>query len=88
MDKNQKAEIQFPCKWEFRLIVMAETAEKSRALAAAVISSCAQAQVVAGESSGGGKYCALRVSCEVLSMDHARELAASLSKVDGVRFML
>ena len=88
MDKAKKAEIQFPCRWEFRLIVMAETVDSSRALASGIVKECKDPQITAGESSGGGKYCALRVSCEVASKDHAKELAEKLAKVDGVRFML
>ncbi|MBE6355780.1 MAG: DUF493 domain-containing protein [Lentisphaerae bacterium] len=88
MGKTQNAEIQFPCRWEFRLIVMAETVEKSRAEASGKVAGCKDLQITAGESSGGGKYCALRVACEVDSMVHAKELAAELSKVHGVRFML
>lgn len=88
MDKTKKAELQFPCRWEFRLIVMADSAEKSRALASGIVKECKEVQITTGECSGGGKYCALRISCKVTSMEHAKELAAELSKVDGVRFML
>ncbi|MBR7130679.1 MAG: DUF493 domain-containing protein [Lentisphaeria bacterium] len=87
---NKKGEeIKFPCQWEFRLIAIAAEAEKTRAAVDAIDKAeNAGFTVSAGESSGGGKYQALRVSCSVNSMEHARLLAGKLSKADGVKFMI
>lgn len=82
---SSKKEIKFPCRWEFRLITMAETCEKSRAGVSAISK---EFEIVPGEISGGGKYQALRVACQVCSIDEARELAAALGKVEGVRFLI
>ncbi len=86
---NKKAEIQFPCRWEFRLIAMTGTAEKTRVAAEAIgQAENAAFEITAGESSGGGKYTALHVACEVDCIERARALAALLAKAEGVRFIL
>ena len=87
MDK--KAEIQFPCRWEFRLITMTGSTEKTQAAVKAIgQAENAAFEITTGESSGGGKYTALRVACEVDCIERARTLAALLSKAEGVRFIL
>ena len=87
---NKKdAEIKFPCAWEFRLIVnggeipLTETAVKELDAA-----ENAGFTVIHGEASAGGKYCALRISCQVDSLTRARELAGKLGKLPGVKFMI
>jgi putative lipoic acid-binding regulatory protein len=87
--EKKKQEIQFPCRWEFRLIAAAETIEKTEAEAEAIgKAENAGFEISAGESSGSGKYSALRIACEVDSLERARSLAALLSKVEGVRFLI
>ena len=88
MDKK-KPEIKFPRLWEFRLIAVAETMEQTKAAVAALGSARSTVfDTAPGESSGSGKYAALRVSCQVASMDEAREIAGALGKLDGVRFLI
>ena len=82
-------EIKFPCRWEYRVIAIAPEVEKSRA-AVTLIGAAEDTvfEIIPGGLSGGGKYQALRVSCSVNSMEHARLLAGKLSKADGVKFMI
>lgn len=88
MSSTQK-EIQFPCRWEFRLIAMADSSEKTRSGIAAVGNSLQkELEIVPGEASGGGKYQAIRVACQVGSIEEARELAGAFGKVEGVRFLI
>ena len=86
---NKKQELQFPCRWEFRLVAVAETLENTRAAVEAVNETeKAGFEITAGESSGSGRYTALRVACEVDSLERARSLASILSKIEGVRFLI
>lgn len=86
---NDAAKIKFPCQWEFRLIASAPESEKVRSQVVAIgKAENADLTIIAGEVSGGGKYQAIRVSCEVDSIERARELASLFSKVEGVRFLL
>ncbi|MBR7120816.1 MAG: DUF493 domain-containing protein [Lentisphaeria bacterium] len=88
MDKK-KAEIKFPCRWEFRLIAATGTLDETRAAVCNIgEKENAAFEITDGESSGSGKYTALRVACEVDCIERARSLAASLSKAEGVRFLL
>ena len=88
MDKKQK-EIKFPCTWEFRLIV---NAPESESVIAAIKSLDAREntgfKTIRGEASKGGKYSSLRVSCEVDSLAMAKDLAAALGALPGVKFMI
>ena len=86
---NNAKEIKFPCRWEFRLIAHAPQVNETRSAVAAIgEAEKVEFEVTAGESSGGGNYAALRVSCMVGSLDQARALAGKLSKADGVKFTL
>ena len=86
---DDKQKIKFPCRWEFRLIAMAESCEKTRASVAAIgTARKKELEVISGEASGGGKYQALRVACQVDSIEEARELAGMLGKAEGVRFLI
>ena len=87
--KKTPAEIKFPCQWEFRLIVNGAESENVTAGIREVDSvEHAGFKIASGEASAGGKYCALRVSCEVDSLERARQLAARLSTLPGVKFMI
>lgn len=86
---NKKAEIQFPCRWEYRLFAQAETVDKTKAAVTAIgEAENTHFEIADGSSSGSGKYAALRVSCEVDCIEKARSLAALLGKAEGVRFLL
>ena len=86
---DEANKIKFPCQWEFRLIAFAPEAEKVRAQVDALgKAENADFSIIAGEVSGGGKYQAVRVSCEVDSIESARSLASKLSTLEGVRFLL
>ena len=85
---NKKdTEIKFPCRWEYRVI--ASEAEKSRA-ALSLISAAENVvlEITSGGVSGGGSYQALRVACEVASLEQAHHLSALFSKAEGVKFVL
>ncbi len=86
---KKEPEIKFPCRWEYRVIAIASEAEKSRA-ALSLISEAEKIafEIESGGVSGGGKYHALRVACEVGSLEQAHSLAALLSKAEGVKFVL
>jgi putative lipoic acid-binding regulatory protein len=87
--EKKKQEIQFPCRWEFRLIAAAETIEKTEAEAEAIgKAENAGFEISAGESSGSGKYNTIRTACTVGSIEQARSLADKFSKLDGVRFLI
>ena len=82
-------EIKFPCRWEYRVIAIAPEVEKSRA-AVTLIGAAEDTvfEISPGGLSGGGKYQALRVACEVPSLDKAHHIAELLSKAEGVKFVL
>ena len=87
--KDNKKEIQFPCRWEFRLFAAMETLDKTKSAAAELGKSRGlDFEISVGESSASGKYTALRVACQVDSIEQARELAGALGKLEGVRFLL
>lgn len=87
--KETKKEIQFPCRWEFRLFAAMETLDKTQAAAIELGKSRnLDFEISIGESSASGKYTALRVACQVGSIEQARELAGELGKLEGVRFLL
>lgn len=89
MSQEKKQEIQFPCQWEFRLVTEAATLTDSRSEVEAIgQSENAGFSITAGENSKSGKYAAIRVACEVDSLERARELAKRLSTVKGVRFLI
>ncbi len=87
--KKENAEIKFPCTWEFRLIV---DAPETESVLASINSLDAREkcgfQTVSGEASKGGKYASLRISCVVDSRERAKELAAALGALPGVKFMI
>ncbi|MBO5667748.1 MAG: DUF493 domain-containing protein [Lentisphaeria bacterium] len=87
--ENNTGKIQFPCRWEYRIITNGSCTGQSREAIAAIGSSEKVAlEITSGESSGNGKYTALRVACEVASLEQARELARLFSQAEGVRFVL
>ena len=45
-------------------------------------------EITSGGVSGGGSYQALRVACEVASLEQAHHLSALFSKAEGVKFVL
>ena len=86
---QEKKEIQFPCRWEFRLIVDATTSDRSRNEVSKISESeNVGFEVTDGENSKSGKYVTIRVACEVDSLERARALAKMLSTVQGVRFLI
>ena len=86
---GETGQIKFPCRWEFRLIAGNESLEKTRAAVAEIGKrEHADFEVTDGDLSPGGRYAALRVSCEVDSRERATALAAALSRADGVRFLI
>ncbi|MBE6389060.1 MAG: DUF493 domain-containing protein [Lentisphaerae bacterium] len=87
--KNNSEKIKFPCRWEFRVITDGSLTARSRAAVAGIGEQENVAlEITDGESSGGGKYTALRVAGEVVSLEQARELAKLFSRAEGVRFVL
>lgn len=87
--KKEQPEIKFPCPWEFRLIVNAAEVENVLAgIKDLDDRENAGFQTVSGEKSNGGKYASLRISCEVDSQTRARDLAAALGALPGVKFMI
>ena len=88
MSGNARAKITFPCRWEFRLIALSETLEATRQAVTAIDGKeHAGFDIAPGETSGGGRFTALRVSCMVDSAERAKELAALLAQAEGVRFI-
>jgi putative lipoic acid-binding regulatory protein len=86
---QKKPEIQFPCRWEFRLITMAEKTGSVRN----DIENIGKAENICfetadGQSSESGKYNTIRTACTVGSIEQARSLADKFSKLDGVRFLI
>lgn len=89
MSTPKKEEIKFPCRWEFRAIAVAEQKELARAAVTRIGSEHGKCfEIIAGECSKGGKYAALRIACEVISIEEARSIAGDLAKAEGVRFLL
>ena len=87
--KKDAPEIKFPCTWEFRLIVdSADVAAAEAGIAAVEAEEKPAFTVRRGEASAGKKYLALRLSCEVDSMERAKTLAAKLGALPGVKFMI
>ena len=82
-------ELRFPCRWEFRLFVYGGAwdgvTSGVRDLDAA---ESAGFTLTEGEKSPGGKFRTLRVECAVPSLERARELAAKMAALPGVKFMV
>lgn len=86
---TKKQEIQFPCNWEFRLIAAGETVQLTKESVLNIGKEKNTVfEITEGETSGGGKYKAVRVSCQVVSIEQARTLAEALAKAEGVRFLI
>ena len=89
MSPKKKQEIQFPCQWEFRLVIESAALTDSRSEVEKIgESENAGFSITDGENSKSGKYTTIRVACEVDSLERARELAKKLSTVTGVRFLI
>ncbi len=87
--KKEQPEIKFPCTWEFRLIVNTPESESVIAgINALDAKENAGFKTLCGEASKGGKYSSLRISCEVDSLARAKDLAAALGALPGVKFMI
>lgn len=87
--KGDPQKIEFPCRWEYRLISSAGEVDLTRAAVNAIGSAeNVSFDIADGGSSGGGKYCALRISCTVDSLEEARALAGKLGSAEGVKFIL
>ena len=86
---QKKQEIQFPCRWEFRLVASGETLPLTRN-AVEMIGKQENAgfEITDGGVSKSGKYSTIRIACEVDSLARARGLAEMLSRVEGVRFLI
>ena len=88
MKKNEQ-EIKFPCPWEFRLITDSTQAEETEnGIAALEAKEKPGFTICRGEASSGKKYLALRISCQVDSLERAKFLAGELGKLPGVKFMI
>ncbi|MCI5779977.1 MAG: DUF493 domain-containing protein [Lentisphaeria bacterium] len=81
--------LQFPRRWEFRLFVYAGALETTEAeLRTLGAAAGVEFALTRGESSAGGKYRTVRAECGVESLEQARELAAKMGELPGVRFMV
>ena len=87
--KKAEPEIKFPCLWEFRLITDSTMVEATEAGIAALEAKEKPGFTISrGEASSGKKYLALRISCQVDSMERSKFLAGELGKLPGVKFMI
>ena len=87
--KKSEPEIKFPCVWEFRLITDSTMADETEAgIAALEVREKPAFTISRGEASSGKKYLALRLSCQVESLERAKYLAGELGKLPGVKFMI
>ena len=81
--------LSFPRRWEFRMFVCGEALETTEAeLRTLGAAAGVDFVLTRGESSAGGKYRTVRAECEVESLEQARELAAQMGDLPGVRFMV
>ena len=82
---DQHPEIEYPCRWSYRIIGADET--RLRAAAALVVGDAEHTLVLALQSSGG-KYRSMQL--DVLVRDDAHRLAvfAELGKHPDVRFVI
>lgn len=85
---EKKAELTFPCKWEFRMIVMADQAPAAAAAVDLIFAPFPDAELSAGELSSSGKYIPFRIVTEVDSKAEVESLCAELSTVPGFKLML
>ena len=88
-NNNNKGEIQFPCAWELRVIAFADRLECVRADLMALLVSDGQVPALSdGNSSGGGKYAALRLTITVRDRAHLDGFCRSAAAIDGVNMIL
>ena len=87
--KKEVEKIEFPRLWEFRLIAVKEQeCELREALQTLESKEKCSFDVESGESSKGGKYLSLRLSCQVDSLERANFLASEMGRLPGVKFMI
>lgn len=89
INNSNKGEIQFPCPWELRVIAFADRLECVRAdLMALLVSDGQRPDLSDGNSSGGGKYAALRLTVVVRDRAHLDSFCRSAAAIDGVKMIL
>lgn len=89
MINAEKNDIQFPAPWEFRLIAFADKSAGVRAEVIRLLEVEGQAPSLSdGNTSGGGKYAALRLTATVNDREHLKRFAEKLAAIDGVKMVL
>ena len=87
---EKKAEIVFPCPWEYRVFSVTARADDVANGVRGIIENMKLSgmQLERGPVSGSGSYRALRLTVTVGSKDEANALGEEIKKLDGVRFIL
>lgn len=89
MNSGKKAEIQFPCPWELRVITFGDRTACVRDELIKILVSDGQAPSLSeGNCSAGGKYVALRVTMTARSREHLDAFCRQVAAVDGVKMVL
>lgn len=88
MNETGKKEIEFPCRWEFRIAVEAPLAAAAREAALRILAAKdPAAEVTAGGNSAHGRYAALRAAAAVGSRAELDELCRALAGIPGFRLL-
>ncbi len=82
---NAEPEIEYPCRWQYRLMGAAEAALRG---AVERVVGAREHQVQVGNQSRTGKYCSLEVEIEVASRNEQHDLFQRLRAEPGVIYVL
>ena len=83
---EKKAEITFPCIWEYRIFCQSEKCDAAENAIRSM--GIKELKIEAGATSGSGSYRTIRMNFSVDSKAEANEVGERLKKLDGVRFIL
>jgi putative lipoic acid-binding regulatory protein len=87
-NNNKKAEITFPCRWDFRLAVESASAKEAQTAVLAILRAADKnAEADFGMDSSSGRFASLRASAEVQSRKELDELCERLSTVPGFKLL-
>jgi putative lipoic acid-binding regulatory protein len=84
-DGGQRPEIEYPCRWSYRIIGADE--ERLRAAASQVVGD-APHSLARGRESSGGKYRSLELDVLLRDEEHRLALFEALGEHPDVRFVL
>ena len=86
---SEKAEIEFPLDWEFRIVSMADQVSAVQAECLGIMHRTDSAAAISrGLESRGGKYITLRATCHIQDRDILKAVSDALAAVNGVKMLI